>query len=207
MMKYFNLMLLLVMFSLCACGQEVGVTGLKLWSDNDQLENPFGFGIYAASSVAKKMNARLEYNYVAKTRLFTGQIPETVNPDPKADPETEAIEGRARLHAVDLSFLFEMIQTSMVNIDLGFVLGLNILGGKREGLSTGLSADWSGATKFGIGLAGMLKTPEIQNLPLSFNVVFKQKLLRSSTASADEEDPFSDSLNISQLQIGIAYKF
>jgi hypothetical protein len=205
-MRFFGLIILGV-FSISVYAQEAGFTGLKLWTDNDLLENPFGFGIYAASSVAKKLSARLEYNYAAKTRNFIDQMPETVNPDPKAEPETEPIEFRTSLHAVDLSFLFEMLGTPVVNLEAGFVLGLNFLGGGREGLNTGLTADWPGATKFGIGLAVLLKTPEIQSLPLTFNVVFKQKLLRSSSSSSEEEDPFSDTLNISQLQIGIAYKF
>ena len=206
-MRFLKWTILAAILSLSAYGQEAGITGLKLWTSSDPLGNPFGFGVYAASSVAKKLTARLEYNYAARTSTFIGQMPGSVNPDPKADPVTEEIESSSKLNALDLSFLFEMFRTPVGNIDLGFVLGFNFLGGDRKGLDTGLSADWPGASKMGLGLALLLRTPEIEGLPLHFNLMFKQKLLRSSSASDTEEDPFSDTINISQLQIGIGYKF
>lgn len=206
-MRFVRWMMAGGMLAFSVYGQEAGITGLKLWTDNDLLENPLGLGVYAASSIAKKLTARLEYNYAANTGNFVGKMPESVANDPKGEGVTETIESRARLHALDLSFLFEMFRTPVGNIDLGFVLGLNFLGGAREGLDTGLSADWPGAGKMGIGLAVLLKAPDIEGLPLRFNLMFKQKLLRSSSASDTKEDPFSDTVNISQFQIGIGYKF
>lgn len=198
---------LMLLFSICAFGQEIGVTSIKFWTDNYELENPWGFGAYGSYPLGQKINARLEYNYAANKREFFGDVlGGFMQPDPKPAPP-ENVESTSTMQAIELSLLFRIASFQYFHFDLGPLAGISFLSGHRKGLESGEEADLFDEDKWGFGLALLVGSPDFASVPLGVNLVYKLKFLRSSSAPTDVESPFSDSINISQLQLGVSYKF
>lgn len=198
---------LLLLFSVAAYGQEIGVTGIKFWTDNYELENPPGFGAYGSYPLGKKINARLEYNYATNKREFFGDILSGfMQPDPKPVPP-ENVESTSTMQALELSLLFRVASIQYFHFDLGPLLGMSFFSGHRKGLESGEEVDLFKEDKWGFGLALLVGSPDFAGVPLGVNLMYKLKVLRSSSAPTDVESPFSDSINISQLQLGVSYKF
>jgi len=199
--------MLLLLFSACAFGQEIGVTGIKFWTDNYEVENPTGFGVYGSYPLGKRINARLEYNYATNKREFFGAVLGGFFPaDPKPLPP-ENVESTSTMQVIDFVLLFQVVNFSYFHFDLGPLAGISFLSGHRKGLESGEKVDLFKQDKWGFGLALVLGSPDIAGVPLGVNLVYKLKFLRSSSLITDIESPFSDSINISQLQLGVSYKF
>lgn len=200
-------MVLILMFSVCAYGQEIGITGIKFWTDNYELENPPGFGAYGSYPLGNRVNARLEYNYAANKREFFGFVlGGFIGPNPKpASPEM--VESTSTMQVIELSLLFRTVNLNYLYFDLGPLTGISFFSGHRKGLESGEEADLFKEGKWGFGLALVVGAPDIAGVPLGVNLACKLKILRSSSPPTDIESPFSDSINISQLQLGVSYKF
>lgn len=198
---------LLLLFSVVAYGQEIGITGIKFWIDNYELENPIGFGAYGSYPLGKRINARLEYNYASNKRKFFGPVLGGFFPaDPKPLPP-ENVESTSTMQVIDLALLFKVVNFSYFHFDLGPLAGISFLSGHRKGLESGEEADLFKENKWGFGLALLVGSPDFAGVPVGINLVYKLKFLRSSSFITDIESPFSDSINISQLQLGVSYKF
>jgi hypothetical protein len=47
---------------------EIGVLGIKSWTNNQVLRNPYGFGLYLLQPVSEKVKLAFEYEYLTNVQ-------------------------------------------------------------------------------------------------------------------------------------------
>ena len=186
--------------------QEVGIAPVKLWSNNYELQNPYGFGIYYYQKIWKT-GVKLEYITAKNNReyfgyLFSGFF---VNPEKIYKENVKSITNyRAIEISVAVPKIFEFKQFSL-NLFLGFTF--DRFDGERTGLSSGkhISLFYENKTGYILGLS--IAKEGLFGLPLKTELLFKQKNLNEHISITDAEQPFGGALDIKELQLNISYIF
>lgn len=203
---YCTILLAIFVFPTLTFSQELGLSFSKLWTNNYELENPEGFGIYILQPVIfSNLRLQVEYTYFQNKREYFGYLVGGFLPYPV--PEKERIISNSYLHSIELSIRPTFLKSKYINGSLGLGISHNIMGGKREALTTKRKADLYGGSKFGVALAFYLETEKIHSFPLNVFLSGKFKYIRSSIQPTDIEAPFSLEITSYIIQIGVFHKF
>lgn len=205
-MKQGRVWIIAFLIPMSAFAQEIGLSVGKLWTNNEELQNPLSFSVYGAYAFAPKFKLRLEYAYAQNEREFFGLVLGGFEQGPKPGEE-EVVQSRAQMHTVEGSLFFQVVRLKHFRFDLGAAFSMNWLRGSREGRESGTKVDLFDSNKFGLGVALLVETVDVVPFPVSFHLLLKRKSLRSSETPLDAESPLSSAVDISQVQVGAAYRF
>lgn len=199
--------LILVLFSSALAAQEFGVSYLKMWSNDSQLKNPEGYGIYVYVPI-KKIALRAEYNYAEGEANYFGYLNSGFFLPVEDAPKQENVNTTSVMKSYEFSIWFSDLISAInpVRLNIGAGIGGNDLEGNRKGNASGKEASFKSTGRFGILFGVSLSYSRPLDLPFKLELLYKLKSLPSSGAMAtDTENVFQDAIGIKQLSLGISY--
>ncbi|MFH2048917.1 MAG: hypothetical protein ABIJ12_05690 [bacterium] len=201
-----TIVVILFVFSQDVFSQEIGILGSKSWTNNQELDNPFGFGLYLSQPLFQKLDVRVEFRRCTNQRKYLGKT----YIDTLGYSITEIIKSNSYMNSIELSFIYSILKFYSFNLKIGPGISANTLDADKKGKETGRSIGVLGVDKFGLSLLINLVTDEIASVPLHMNFLYKRNYIGyigPTRVATDIENPFKDFINISELQIGLSYSF
>ncbi|MCH7612885.1 MAG: hypothetical protein IIB45_05940 [Candidatus Marinimicrobia bacterium] len=202
-----NILAIIVLISFVS-NQEIGIIGSKSWTNNQDIENPLGFGLYIAQPLFQKLHVRLEFSRHTNQRKYIGT---TYDGGPVGyNSKTELIKSYAYINSLELSFIYSVLESKYFNLKIGPGINTNSLDANKKGMETGRPVAVLGVDKFGLSLLINIVTNELKFVPLRLNCLYKRRYLGyigATRVATDIENPFEDLIDISELQLGLSYSF
>ncbi|NOX89759.1 MAG: hypothetical protein GXO77_12085 [Calditrichaeota bacterium] len=207
-MKSFGAILFLIFISCSRLlySQDIGIYGIKAFTDNYELRNPSGTGAFISIPLNSK-NFRINFDYIVlfNKRTFTGRVISDFLP-PEGLSQTEKIKSNSQCVLFDLSFLLKTYQWKENSIYLGLGFNTARFSGQRKGLTTGMTKELWETTKFGISLGFSFIKTQLFTERLNLIANMKYRLLNSGEFATDAENTFFDQITIFELQAGLSYR-
>lgn len=186
------------------CAQEIGVFPAKIWTNNYEMQNPFGFGIFLGKDIWK-MELRFEYIYARHKRTYDGYLTQgfLVVPSPFI---FERVNSTATFNAYELSLSVpELVHLEGFDLGLGLGLTFDRYTATRKGATSGETVDFDDAKKRGIFLAGSISRNNIIWPRVKLEFSYKIKGLSNLNSATDVELPFEGIENVQELQLSVIY--
>ena len=186
--------------------QEIGIVSSKQWTDNSEIENPAGLGVYLYLPVSK-VGVQFEYSTAWNERIVKGNISSGfMNPAQNTIPE------RIRNNSTQQSLEFGLVIPEILNynsfaFNIGGGFSVDWFSGERNGLESGIKKQMYSENKLGVFYSLSISRSEIFNLPLELGILFKQKYLYGNVWVTDIYQPFKGDVYVHQLQLTLGYKF
>lgn len=204
-MKTIICFFVVLLFTVNTCAQEIGAAPTKIWTDNNEIEDPLGFSVYFFQPVGR-LGVRLEYVHAENTRNYYGFLNGGFLLAPE-DYIQDSISSTTTFRAIEISLnlpkIFDVFQ-NYFNIGAGITF--DKFNREKSGLSTGKSfRDYE--NKFGFFYSVSISRENMMNLPIKLEILFKQKGLTSGSFATDAEQPFTGAIDVKELQFNIAYVF
>ncbi len=207
-MKSFSVILFLIFISCSRLlySQDIGLYGIKAFTNNYELRNPSGTGVFLSIPLNRE-HFRINFDYMVlfNKRTFTGRIISGFLP-PEALSETEKIKSNSQCVLFDLTFLLKAYQWKTNSIYLGLGFNTARFSGQRKGLTTGLTKELWGTTKVGISLGFSFIKAQLFTERLNLITNMKYRLLNSGEFATDVENTFNDQITIFEIQAGLSYR-
>ena len=212
MVRIYALLQILVMLSspLVVAGRlspEIGVLGIKSWTNNLVLRHPYGFGLYLLQPVSEKVKLVFEYEYLTNTQKTFGSY--RLNP---WFDESEAIRDvlcmRNRVSSFQFGLMHTVTHSRTTYLEFGGGICAVVM--ERDGhlKATGIDRGSSDAGMCGLVLDIGLLVTELKDLPLVMRFGFKHRFLSGSWTSGGEwGSPFSDPITTTEVSWGFGYQF
>jgi len=186
--------------------QEIGIAPIKIWTNNIEIGNPAGFGVYFFQPIGR-LGIKLEYVLsTGNSRSYYGIL----NGGFLLSPEEyiyDSVSIKSKFHAFELSLhlpkLFELFKN---NFNIGAGVTFDYFSQEKKGLNNGqkLSTD---ENKPGFFYSFSISRENFFNLPFKLELLFKHKALRSGSFATDTEQPFTDAIDVKELQLNLGYIF
>jgi hypothetical protein len=187
-----------------ASSQELGISASHLWTDNKELQNPNGFGVYVGKNLSNYFSLKLSYDYIYNERNYFG----TLSSGMDLNPNWESIETFANAHLSKLSIVIIPYCSEYISVGGGVTVSTNYFSVVKTGLQTQLKSSWYGEQKFGSGYFFQVQLFPFQTLPFILNVNASREFMnRSTIIVTDVEMPYFQTLKVSSIQIGLSYAF
>ncbi|MFH1196333.1 MAG: hypothetical protein V1720_11530 [bacterium] len=201
--KYF-IIVLLISFQLNA--QEIGLSGVKTWTNNYEFQNPIGFNINIYQKIWK-IGLKLDYTYAVNEREYYGLILYGFFGYDHI-PVWENVKSHSFYNAVDLSLIIpDILEVEENFLNAGFGYEWNTFAGYRTGSTSNKRVNLFDESKPGFFYTLSISRYDIFNLSLKAELIWKQKFLTTDICVEDLEQPFEDLEDIIELQLNIAYVF
>jgi len=183
--------------------QEIGVTASQLYSDNYELQNPFGYGIFIALPSNSSFQIQFEYSNHQNTRKYFGPLFRGFYVEPLI---LENVESKSKITSYEFSLLKSLFLSPRSSFYIGAGISRNHLQDIRKGLRTNRSLKLADESRWGYQIILRGERILFKNLPLHGFGTVKIKNLPSFSTGTDVEFPFGESLGFIQIQIGIVFK-
>lgn len=203
-----NIILLIALVTLTSTplrGQHLGFGFAQGWTDNPDLDTPFGFNMSLAQSFHSKFDLSMDVTFMSHRREYLE--------DPEGgagfieDGVIEHIDSRAQLTSIGFMLLYNPLDWYQFDIMVGGGLSLNILDAQKVGVLTNQTLPVNETTKLALQLQGGLRWQMIMDSPFGAYLNYSLSYLGQSRFQEDMSNPFVDNLNLSQLQLGLLYTF
>ena len=186
--------------------QELGISLAKLWTDNSEIQNPYGFSITVFQPILK-LGLKAEYVSAINKRNYYGFLisgfmiyPSEVYP--------ENVVSKSSYRAFELSLIVpKIIKHKLFVFNLGVGITFDSFKGERQGLHSGKKANLYEEHKMGIFYAISISRDGLLELPIKIELLLKHKSLMGGTYTTDIEQPFGGSVDIKELQFNLSYVF
>jgi hypothetical protein len=196
---------------LCLCNassaQEIGLFGIKSWTDHYEVQNPVGMGImFSKSFVNNQLFIGLNYSYLQNSRKYTGRLisgfmlPEDIS-------EIERIKSDSHSSNLDITISFVPLRFRQNDLQIGTGFIISEYEGQRRGLNSGLEKKLMQTTKFGFFVQAAYIRHNFVNPALSLIFALRYKQLQGSPLATDFENTFSNEFTMLDLKLGIVYSF
>ena len=197
--------IVIFLFAINLYPQEIGISPVKLWTNNREIENPIGYGIHAFLPMGK-FGVKFEYMAAKNERSYYGFVSGGFIISPE-DFIQESITSKSSYRAFEFSAhiprLFEFYQ---IYLNIGAGMTFDKFTRNKTGLSSGKEYSIS-ENKFGVFYAISLSRYDIFGLPLKMEILFKHKGLAAGNYATDSDQPFVEAMDIKELQLNFAYMF
>jgi hypothetical protein len=204
-MKIIKYFLLSMALFFNANSQEIGLAPVKIWTDNKEIENPIGFGIYFFQPISV-VGIKLEYVRAKNTRNYYGLVYGGFLLRPE-DSIQDSILSNSSFRAIELSLIFPKLFEVFGNqVNIGTGVTFDKFNREKSGLTTGKKFE-TYENKFGVFYSVSISRRHIFNLPVKLEILFKHKALSDGNLATDTEQPFAEAIDIKELQLNFAYVF
>lgn len=203
-----HIVLLMTLFALAWTplrAQHLGFGFTQGWTDNPDLDTPFGFNMSLAQSFHPKFDISMDFTLMSHRREYLE--------DPEGDAGfiedgvIEHIDSRAQLTSIGFLLLYNPLDWYQFDIMVGGGLSLNILDAQKVGMLTNQTLPVNETTKLALQLQGGLRWRMIMDSPFGAFLNYSLSYLGQSRFQEDVSNPFEDNLNLSQVQLGLLYTF
>lgn len=203
--KKIKYILLLILISTSVYSQEVGLGPAKIWTNNYEIQNPMGYGIFLYQHIGR-VALRLEYVSADNERKYFGVLNGGFIAH-QEDIIQESIFSSSSFRAVEISLQIPRIY-SLIKNDFNAGIGITFDKFNREKTGmTSLKRYETTENKFGFFYSVSLSRNNILGLPIKIELLFKQKWLMRGSYATDIEQPFAAAIDIKELQLNFAYLF
>ena len=196
---------LLALFATPIRAQHIGFGIAQGWTDNPDLDAPFGFNMSLSQSFHPKFDLSMGVTLMSHRREYLE------DPDGGAgfieDGVVESIDSRAQLTSIGFMLLYNPLDWYQFDIMVGGGLSFNILDAQKVGVLTNQTVPVNETTKLALQLQGGLRWRTIMDSPFGAYLNYSLSYLGQSRFQEDMSNPFVENLNLSQLQLGLLYTF
>lgn len=200
-----NAFVVMIFFINSSHTQDIGIHGVKSWTDNYEIKNPLGVGFSISLPIKENLfRINFDYTYLKNTRKYTGRIISGFIPVDQFS-EVENIESSSFQNSYNLSFLIRTYGWKLNLLYLGLGFNVSQFDGHRKGLSTGLERDLWESNKHGLLLSLSLIKTNVISSRINMMANIRYKLLRGGNFATDVENTFSDEIEIIEVQLGLSY--
>jgi len=184
---------------------DIGVIGAKTWTDDADIGDPEGLGIFVTDRVSEHFRLQLEYRYFRHEREVLGWITSQWQPV-YGDPEL--LKSVTTYNAFDADVLVEIWRLGRFGIECGPGISMNNVSLKRISTDVNPTSDDRSVSRLGLSFTTRVSTRPVSTSPFRLNLSFKAKHIRADkTQLQDSWTPYEDGLGIYELSIGLAYIF
>lgn len=182
--------------------QEIGIIGSKYWTNNSELQNPLGFGIYLSKDFSTLFSIKLNYEYLANERIYEGVTGTGILGE---NAVQEKIKSSSRANLWKLSFAIVPLDLELLRFYTGLALSSGSFSADKHGQQTGKKVSSLDGQKFGAGFFFNIKTPPFKIIPIVITVNVSRDYFGTSSMATDIETPFSQKMTTTNLQICLGY--
>ncbi len=198
-----NIFFLIIIFITSLRSQEIGITASQIYSDNSELQNPFGYGIFIALPSNSSFQIKFEYNQHQNTRHFYGPLSAGFFSMPL---EYEDVESRSKVTSYEFFLLKSLYISSRSSFHLGIGLSRNHLQNTRQGLQSDKTLKLEDDSKWAYQIILQGEHAIYRQLPVWGMASVKIKNIINNRSVTDVDHPFQESITFIQLQLGIVFK-
>ena len=185
--------------------QEIGISPTKLWTNNYEIENPFGFSVYYFQPIGR-LGVKLEYVSAKNERSYYGFLNGGFLLRPE-DYIQDSISSKSSFRAIEFSIQIPKIFGAFHNyLNIGAGITFDKFTRDKFGLSSGKKYS-TYENKFGVFYLVSVSRQDIFGLPIKFEILFKHKGLMEGNYATDSEQPFVSAIEVKELQFNFAYVF
>jgi hypothetical protein len=204
-MKTLIFYLMLLVPSLEVNAQEIGISPIKIWTQNKELQNPFGVGAHLSCDIWR-LRVKAEYIYARSERSYYGYVVYGFMAYPSSLVE-EHVRSTSYFSAFEFSInIPSIIQVDDYGLNIGFGISFDNFNVIRSGLASSETAELDDA-KFGPLFAISISRGHIFWQPITIELLYKIKGLSNTMSVTDIEQPFVDLKRIQSLQLNVIYSF
>jgi hypothetical protein len=203
-MKTNCLLLLIFLYLEASPCQEIGIVASQTWTDNAELQNPVGFGVYLATNPSKPICFRITYEYLSNRRVYEGFM---VGGQLPTNAVFEQIQSSSHANLWKLNLLAVPLQYRSTSFAIGAVMSTNFYSGNKKGALTGKSFDSINGQKFGIGYVFQIHIFPLESLPIAIGISASREFLGYSNMATDTDAPFAASMSTTNIQLAAGYSF
>jgi hypothetical protein len=194
-----------ILLGLNIFAQEIGLSPTKIWTDNYEIENPFGYSVHFFQPIGK-YGVMLEVVTARNSRSFYGTMNTGLLVGPDVSKE-EQISTSSTFRAIEFSILMRnLIEVLHNQINIGTGASFDRFTRDKSGLTTGKSYSTI-ENKFGLFYLISLSRQFNMGVPIKLEILFKQKVLMGGTYATDLEQPFTGAMEVKELQFNFTYIF
>ena len=202
---WINAFVVIIIFINSSYTQDIGIHGVKSWTDNYEIENPLGVGFFISLPIKENLfRINFDYTYLKNTRKYTGRIISGFIPVDQFS-EVENIESSSFQNSYNISFLIRTYSWESNLLFLGLGFNVSRFDGHRKGLSTGIERDLWESNKHGLLFSLSFVKIDIISSRINMMANIKYKLLGGGNFATDIENTFSDEMEIIEVQLGLSY--
>ena len=202
---WINAFVVIILFVNSPHTQDIGIHGVKSWTDNYEIKNPLGVGFFISLPIKENLfRINFDYTYLKNTRKYTGRIISGFIPIDQFS-EVENIESYSFQNSYNLSFLIRTYGWKLNLLYLGLGFNVSRFDGQRKGLFTGLERDLWESNKHGLLFSLSLIKINVISSRINMMVNIRYKLLHGGNFATDVENTFSNEMEIIEVQLGLSY--
>ena len=194
------------MYGVTLYSQEIGISASKIWTNNYEIENPTGFGVYYSQAIGK-FALKLGYFAANSERNYYGFLVNGFVSGPEYYSK-ESVISKSTYSSLELSIntknLVEFLGTSF-NVGIG--ISSDKFGCSRRGSDSEREIDVDEENKLSIFLCISISKKDIFGLPVKLEILMSHKGLKNGKYVVDSEQLFVSLNDIKRLQLNLAYAF
>ncbi len=205
-MKTLFIFLILLFLSLNVSAQEIGVSPVKIWTQNKEIQDPLGIGVNLNTDIWR-VRLKIEYVYAKNERSYYGYVTYGFmqNPSPYI---LENVRSSSSFSAYEFSVnLSSVIRYEEYNLNIGFGITFDKFILTRTGLTSDITIEFKDDTKNGLFFATSISRDHILLKPIKVELLYKIRSLSNRYYATDVELPFADIKTVQELQLILAYNF
>ncbi|MBU0472584.1 MAG: hypothetical protein KKF62_00325 [Bacteroidetes bacterium] len=198
-------LLVIFLFTTNIYSQEIGVAPVKVWTNNYEIENPYGFSIYVFQPLGR-LGIKFEYLTAQNERNYYGFLNGGFLVKPE-DFIKDSITSKSSSRAFEISLIMSKIAELFGNhFNIGAGVTYDKFSRDKIGLSSGKVFRLS-ESKYGLFYALSISRENILGFPIKLELLFKHKGLKGGIFATDTEQPFTGSMDVKELQVNLAFMF
>jgi hypothetical protein len=193
--------MLLIMILAHAKAQVVGVSPVKIWTNNYEIQNPVGIGVSLSKTIGF-ITWKGEYIYARNERTYSGYLSGGLLVPPL--PPIENINSTSSFSAYEFSLSLELLsRKSSMDINIGIGFSFDSYSADRVGSTTGIKTSFKSGIKSGPFIS-FSNDYHIGNA-VSIGLCYKIKGFLQREMATDIELPFANIKTVCELQLNISY--
>jgi hypothetical protein len=200
-MKTRLIIVLLILILTNAKAQVLGISPVKIWTNNYEIENPIGIGVSVAKTIWF-ITLKGEYIFARSNRTYSGYMSSGFLVVPM--PPIENISSTSSYSAYEFSLSFAFLsRKSNVDMNIGFGYSFDSYVADRVGSTTGKKANFESGIKNGpfVSFSGDYYIVNAVRIGLCYKI----KGLSLGSMATDIELPFANIKTVRELQLSLFY--
>jgi hypothetical protein len=185
--------------------QEIGIAGSQAWTDNVELGNPYGIGLYVSENLTNAIVLKVGYDYFSNDRTYVG-----VTSDLEIvaqNPVSELIQSSTQAKLWNVTLLYEPLRFDWIHVEMGPSVTTSFFSIQKRGTQTGRDVSALGGQKFGLGYLIRIRMEPMAAIPIAISIAASGDLLGYSGSATDVETPFFSPIRFTVLRLSVGYSF
>ncbi|MBI4428227.1 MAG: hypothetical protein HY562_03825 [Ignavibacteriales bacterium] len=184
--------------------QELGLSVAQLWTNNSELLEPTGIGVYVSKSLSKSVVVRLSYEGFKTLRTFEGVTGNAFLGESSVQEQIRS-ESRAQIFRLGLSYF--PLHFDWVYLGFGISVSENALSLRQTGTQTSRLVINEDVQKLGLGYSLNALFIPSQSIPMRINISVTNDFLERSRSEPVVVQPYTNPIITVSLQLAAGFSF